>query len=297
VFSPLNTDPSMKESVATTLRLAHGFNIRLYERLGLRRDDGVTIAAQSSHSVGSPMSQRECAGFNWPPLSIPAAEPVSISPEAVSRAVAFEQFHATLPNSEFSGTVQSDAPSLWSLVVVVGQPASCVSVLSELRIFPPVLPWQSPATGVGHPVQSFSDMRCADAASWKYNRPAGVALFFQVSLYKVEPAVLDSRINLFAKNRVRSALADEIEERRPEVSGIVEPFAFTGNAEGLTWAASGPHGSVIRPPCAPESVGPDSDSREEVALGVTSKIRWVNIGNAPLVHVSGGDMSCLDKLP
>lgn len=32
------------------------------------------------------MSQRECAGFNWPPLSIPAKEPVSISPEAVSRA-------------------------------------------------------------------------------------------------------------------------------------------------------------------------------------------------------------------
>ena len=32
------------------------------------------------------MSQRECAGFNWPPLSIPAQEPVSISPEVVSRA-------------------------------------------------------------------------------------------------------------------------------------------------------------------------------------------------------------------
>ena len=32
------------------------------------------------------MSQRECAGFNWPPLSIPAKEPISISPETVSRA-------------------------------------------------------------------------------------------------------------------------------------------------------------------------------------------------------------------
>jgi len=32
------------------------------------------------------MSQRECAGFNWPPLSIPAEEPVSISPVTVSRA-------------------------------------------------------------------------------------------------------------------------------------------------------------------------------------------------------------------
>lgn len=32
------------------------------------------------------MSQRECAGFNWPPLSISAEEPVSSSPVAVSRA-------------------------------------------------------------------------------------------------------------------------------------------------------------------------------------------------------------------
>lgn len=32
------------------------------------------------------MSQRECAGFNWPPLVIPASEPVNITPEAVNRA-------------------------------------------------------------------------------------------------------------------------------------------------------------------------------------------------------------------
>jgi hypothetical protein len=55
---------------------------------GFRGDrvDGIAVTAQSSHSGGSPMSQRECAGFNWPPLSIPAAEPISISPDAVSRA-------------------------------------------------------------------------------------------------------------------------------------------------------------------------------------------------------------------
>lgn len=32
------------------------------------------------------MSQRECSGFNWPPLAIPAEEPVSITPLAVNRA-------------------------------------------------------------------------------------------------------------------------------------------------------------------------------------------------------------------
>lgn len=53
-----------------------------------RRDFGIdciAVTAQSSHAGGSPMSQRECAGFNWPPFSIPASEPVSILPEAVSR--------------------------------------------------------------------------------------------------------------------------------------------------------------------------------------------------------------------
>jgi hypothetical protein len=42
------------------------------------------------------MSQRECAGFNWPPLSISAVEPVSISPEAISRAGAFGLQYSTV---------------------------------------------------------------------------------------------------------------------------------------------------------------------------------------------------------
>ena len=60
----------------------HGFD----EGLRKRRDNGVTIAAQSSHAVGNPISQRLCAGFNWPPFAIAAVEPVSTSPETVSRA-------------------------------------------------------------------------------------------------------------------------------------------------------------------------------------------------------------------
>ena len=97
------------------------------------------------------MSQRECAGFNWPPSHIPAEEPVSISPESVKRAgpfardaiplrltVAFVPFfrrpvgdgidcdpsafpavgvghpasQATLPSSALIGTLLHCAPSL-----------------------------------------------------------------------------------------------------------------------------------------------------------------------------------------
>jgi hypothetical protein len=46
----------------------------------------VTAAAQSSHATGNPISHLLCAGFNWPPESIPAEEPVSSSPVAVNRA-------------------------------------------------------------------------------------------------------------------------------------------------------------------------------------------------------------------
>lgn len=59
-------------------------HICIYKDFGRFRVEGVAVGAQSSHSGGSDINQRECAGFNWPPLSIPAVEPVSISPEAVN---------------------------------------------------------------------------------------------------------------------------------------------------------------------------------------------------------------------
>src|SRR5574341_1381064 len=51
---------------------------------GLWRDDRVAIGAQSSHSGGSPMSQRECAEFNWPPLAVSAGDPLGVGPETTS---------------------------------------------------------------------------------------------------------------------------------------------------------------------------------------------------------------------
>jgi hypothetical protein len=49
-------------------------------------DFGDVFGAHSSHSIGRPINHLLWPGFNWPPFSIPAEEPVSISPEAVSRA-------------------------------------------------------------------------------------------------------------------------------------------------------------------------------------------------------------------
>src|SRR5690606_18412255 len=93
--------------------------------------DSVSVGAQSSHSRGSPMSQRECAGFNWPPLSIPAEEPISISPEAVNRAGWFRSTqNAAVPSSLF-------------------QPFRIASFSAPSSVLAPFSP--SSALGVGHP--------------------------------------------------------------------------------------------------------------------------------------------------
>ena len=95
------------------------------------------------------MSQRECAGLNGPPFSIPAEEPVSISPETVSRAGAFLSIsHTWRPSRALVGAVPSLDPSLWSRVVGVGHPASAVSAGRAPPVWfgPPLLP--SVARGV-----------------------------------------------------------------------------------------------------------------------------------------------------
>jgi hypothetical protein len=38
----------------------------------------------SSHACGSPINQRECAGFNWTPFAISTKEPVRISPKPLT---------------------------------------------------------------------------------------------------------------------------------------------------------------------------------------------------------------------
>jgi hypothetical protein len=109
-----------------------------------------------------------------------------------------------------------------SIVLGVGQPANCAatSTVSKL-IFPSLIwpPWYPPlpslVVGVGHPVQSLSDVRCAEARSAGIDRSAGVARSFQVSLYKVEPTKAVFARNLFSKHNLRSALDDEMVEGWP----------------------------------------------------------------------------------
>ena len=54
-----------------------------------------------------------------------------------------------------------------------------------------------------------------DARSAEIGSPNGVARSFQVSVNKVEPSEPILARNLLSKDRARSALLDEMEERRP----------------------------------------------------------------------------------
>ncbi|MCY1523342.1 hypothetical protein D9M68_582370 [compost metagenome] len=88
------------------------------------------------------MSQRECAGFNWPPLSIPAQEPVSSSPEAVNRAGWVVSIIATRCPSGMpvSCGLGGKTPREASVAVGLGHPASatwCVNIVgAELPVLP-----------------------------------------------------------------------------------------------------------------------------------------------------------------
>jgi hypothetical protein len=52
----------------------------------------------------------------------------------------------------------------------------------------------------------------------------------------VEPIVLNCAFNLFANDDVRAALADEPEERRPQMPLVINPASLACRAERLTWA-------------------------------------------------------------
>jgi hypothetical protein len=89
-------------------------------------------------------------------------------------------------------------------------------------------------------------------------------------LYKVEPRLCVLACNLLTNDDWRATLFDEPIPARPEVPLISKPAAFACRAERLARAGTGPDGPVVGPPGAPEGVGPDADTGEEVALGELS---------------------------
>jgi hypothetical protein len=151
-------------------------------------------------------------------------------------------------------------------------------------------------TGVGHPVKPLALVGSTEARSRGHDRPNGVACDFQVSRYKVEPCEAVLSRNLLAKDKLRAALRDEMEEGGPKMPLVSKPFPFACRAERLARARSRPDRIIVGDAGEAEGVGPDPDARKEMALPIPGKVGWSYILDAPFVHVAGRDQAPPDKL-
>jgi hypothetical protein len=158
-------------------------------------------------------------------------------------------------------------------------------------------PFPSHAVGVGSGSKEIKPVSCvrrARASRTQTGRPEGVTRTFQVRRNSVEPVEASRTCNLLAKDDCRSALADETEPSGPQVPLVVGSPLPARSRERLTWAASGPNGSVICHPGKPESVGPSTDASEEVGWAVPD-VGWVEVGDAAALDSSMRDVAPSDE--
>ena len=207
-----------------------------------RRVDRVPEGAQLSHSVGNPMSQQTNAGFNAPRFSVGTSDKDASRPSICMTGSSCFLFgfprNADRSLSFFRGAQgvahNAACATFWSVTVAFDPSGRLpVALVPSGFVCPP-----EGVVGVGHSdePQPVSPVRRADAASWQYGRPAGVAFAFQVSETSVEPPVANRVRNLLSKYDCRPALADERGPYGPEVALVGVAFAFASDAVGLAWA-------------------------------------------------------------
>jgi hypothetical protein len=107
-------------------------------------------------------------------------------------------------------------------------------------------------------------------------------------LNKVEPSVVNRCFNLFTKDNVRSALADEVEPGRPEMALVGNAPPCTSGAEWLTGATACPNRSILGPSGKAQGVAPATESREKVTLNKSVKITCADILDAPRIDFTLG---------
>lgn len=81
----------------------------------------------------------------------------------------------------------------------------------------------------------------------------------------------------------------------PKVPLVIKPAALACLGDRLTWTGASPDGLVVRPSGLPESEGPETDSGEEVTLGVAPEVASGNVLDGTIVNVSGRKKSSCDK--
>jgi len=149
---------------------------------------------------------------------------------------------------------------------------------------------------MGCPVLPFADLRRTEACSRGNDRPDGVVVCFHVSRNKVEPSRAVLTRDLFSKEFCRTALADEMVPVGPEVPLIIKPAALACRAERLARATARPHRPCIKPSGPAQGKGPDADSREEMALGVSSQVTGANVADISFIDIPRCDLIACDEV-
>jgi hypothetical protein len=158
----------------------------------------------------------------------------------------------------------------------------------------------SALVGVGHPdrckSESLTDMRRTEARRAGIRRPEGVARSFQVRLNKIEPSESVLARNLFAKDDVRSALADEMVECGPKVPLVSKSAAFACRGERLARARTCPDICRVGDPRTAEPVGPDSNAREQMDLIEACQVSRSKINDRSAIDNTWTNESALNEV-
>jgi len=75
------------------------------------------------------------------------------------------------------------------------------------------------------------------------------------------------------------------------MAGIGGAIGFPRRAEGLAGAGACPDRPLVRPSSEPERVAPDSDAREEMTLGISSKVFCSYFLDVSFINISGCDVT------
>jgi hypothetical protein len=127
-------------------------------------------------------------------------------------------------------------------------------------------------------------MRRADARSAQIGGPDRIAQRLQVSTYSIEPNAASLARNLLSKHRCRSALGDESEHVRPEVTFIRRSPLLSGNGERLTGTASRPNFSLVWPVRELQCIFPAPDPSKEMHTITAANVLSVQMHNAPSIN-------------
>ena len=135
----------------------------------------------------------------------------------------------------------------------------------------------------------------ADARSAQIGACWEIGQCFQVSEYSGEPVAAIRARNLLSKDDCRAAAADETAEVRPKVTRVFRAMPFAGDRKGLAGAGAGPDGEVVGHAGEAEGERPAADAGEEVTLGVSQKVSWLDKADVAGIDVSGGEVAGIDE--